>query len=849
MTPSILARAAAALLIGAAANAQQTEAPVDAQLRIAFNIEAQPVRDALQVFGEQTGLQVLFRSEAVSVEGVKAQPVSGELSPDEALRRMLERTGLDYEFVNARTVRVSRADAAAEPDNRSGAGHERSRPSGDRLNGSEPAVSAAGAPNKQSANGDSASTGFSVIAEIVVTAQKKIENLQDVPIPITVLDADTLSSNGKFLLRDYATAVPGFNVTANYGFTQNLSMRGITTGGFSNPTVGITVDDVPYGPSFNNGGGNAMPDFDPGDLARVEVLRGPQGTLYGTNSMGGLLKYVTKDPSFGIFDGRFEMGTSGIENSDSVGYQVRASANVPVSETWAMRVSGFTRRDPGYIDNPTIGREAVNEARAGGARLSTLWRPADTFSLKLSALYQYNEGDGVSDVVAQPGVGDLEQNYIPGAGGFEATIQAYSAIASADLGVVNLTSVTGFNINDYQNSYDRSVQFSSAVLANFGVTGAPIFQFNEIEKFTQEVRLSGPLGDNFEWLAGAFYTHEDTNGSQIVFAADSATGQIVGTQLALDFPRKAEEVAAFANLTYHVTDRLDIQIGGRQSRSEERDGVATQSGPTGSTAALPVNSHGDAFTYLVTPRFKVSPDMMVYARFASGYRPGGPNSRAVVVQGAAPQYEPDKTQNYEIGIKSNFLNGALSLDASVYYIDWKDLQIQLRTVNGFTYQSNGSRAKSEGVEVAVGAKPLAGLTIDAWIAYDNAVLTEDFANSPTFGRAGDRLPNTSRLSGNLSVEQEFQLYRDTTGFVGARLSYVGDRIGPFGTSPARQEFPTYATTDLRAGLEIGSWRANIFVNNVTDKRGLIGGGIGYIPAFAYVYNQPRNYGVNVSKSF
>jgi outer membrane receptor protein involved in Fe transport len=185
----------------------------------------------------------------------------------------------------------------------------------------------------------------------------------------------------------------------------------------------------------------------------------------------------------------------------------------------------------------------------------------------------------------------------------------------------------------------------------------------------------------------------------------------------------------------------------------------------------------------------------------------------------------------------------------VYYIDWNDLQIQLRSPLGFTYQANGSRAKSEGVELSLTYKSLAGTTVSGWVAYNDAVLTEDFVNSPSFGESGDRLPNGSRWSGHVSLEQQFALGDRVTAFVGGRYTYVGDRVGQFTATAERQEFPSYATGDLRAGLEFDSWSANFFINNVTDKRGLLGGGIGYIPPFAVVYNQPRTYGINVSKTF
>jgi outer membrane receptor protein involved in Fe transport len=242
---------------------------------------------------------------------------------------------------------------------------------------------------------------------------------------------------------------------------------------------------------------------------------------------------------------------------------------------------------------------------------------------------------------------------------------------------------------------------------------------------------------------------------------------------------------------------------------------------------------------------------MLYARFASGYRPGGTNLGA---PGAPPTYAPDKTQNYEVGVKGDFLDHRLSVDASLYYISWKDLQMQLFLPNSLTYEANGSGAKSEGLEISLQSRPLSGLTLSGWFAYDNAVLTQAFpANGPAYGVPGTRLPNSSRFSGNLSVEQVFPLGTSATGFVGAMASYMGDREGLFTGSPGvpapRQLYPAYTKTDVRAGVKYDAWTVNLYATNVFDKRGLIAGGLGYFLPTAFTTIPPRTVGVSVSKVF
>jgi iron complex outermembrane recepter protein len=192
----------------------------------------------------------------------------------------------------------------------------------------------------------------------------------------------------------------------------------------------------------------------------------------------------------------------------------------------------------------------------------------------------------------------------------------------------------------------------------------------------------------------------------------------------------------------------------------------------------------------------------------------------------------------------------LSFDVSLYHIDWKNLQLELLTPKDAGYTSNASRAKSQGVELSVDSRPLSSLKIAAWVALNDAVLTEPFpSNSSSYGVAGDRLPYGSRFSGNFSIDQTFPVTATVKGFVGGSVSYVGDREGQFTGSALRQTFPAYAKTDVRAGVSYESWTGNLFVTNLADKRGLLTGGIGTFNPIAFDYIQPRTIGLSVSKTF
>jgi iron complex outermembrane recepter protein len=691
---------------------------------------------------------------------------------------------------------------------------------------------------------------------VIVSAQKRDERLQDVPVPVTAISAAALTETNQLRLQDYYTSITGLSVTPDdeHG-APVLAIRGITTGP-GTPTVGITVDDVPYGSSTGSGHGYLAPDLDPSDLARVEVLRGPQGTLYGASSMGGLLKYVTVDPTMDALSGRIQAGLDSVKNGDQSGYSVRGSVNVPLSDTLAIRASTYSRLDPGYIDDPTLSAKGVNKGEAYGGRLSGLWRPSEDLSLKVNALIQHTRTDGSPDVDIEPGLGDLQQSAVRGTGGFDRTLQAYSATLKANLGRFALTSVSGYNINTSSDVLDYSPVLGFYTDKFFQVTGTPFAEHLKTTKFTEEVRLAGPIAAHIDWLAGLFYTNETSSETQQLSAAVPASGQLVGTWLNDNVPSTFREYAIFTDFTFHLTDAFEVQVGGRESANRQ---ALTESfvglydsvflGLTSPVLYPEVTTKDNSFTYLVTPRYKLTPDVMLYARLASGYRPGGPNTN-YQTYGVPPNYSPDTTKNYEIGVKADALDHVLTFDVSLYYIDWKNIQLALvDPSDGASFSANASRAKSQGLEFAVGARPLKGLILSTWVAWNDAQLTAGFPTDAAYGVSGERLPFSSRFSGNASIQQDFPITDRATGYVGGTVSYVGDRLGVFTSTPARQDLPAYAKTDLRAGVKYQSWDLDFYANNVADRRSLLNGGLGTVIPVAFSYIQPRTVGFAIAKSF
>ena len=811
-----------------AALAQQPAAPQPVlEKPVALNLPSEPLEDALHEFSRVTGLKVMLYSNLG--RGVTAPAVQGTLTPQAALELLLKGSELRFEYLDAQTIAVL---PLHDPGN---------------------------VTNSTSSTQDSAPQ----LDEIVVTAQKKEERLQDTPVPVAVLNANTLAESSQVLIRDYASSVPGFAVTPGIypGSVSVLTIRGINSGG-GVPSVGVVIDDVPYGSSYGGHTGADVPDIDPGDLARIEVLRGPQGTLYGAGSMGGLVKFVTKDPSTTGFSSRVEVGTDYVANGAEPGFDARASANIPINDNLAVRVSAFTRQDAGYIDNVISRVNGVNEGEASGGRVSLWWRLSEDFSLKLSALYQHVRTNGAPDADVLPGLGDLKQNYIPtvagyptGLGGNLRTDQLYSAVLKGKFAGIELISVSAFGRDYSYNSLDYSYAFGGFSEQLFQVPGAPFYNYDSTKTLSEEFRLSSSLWNKLDWQVGAFYSRELENDLQISDAA-TAAGVVVGPgavfQNYYEGSPKFQEYAAFVDLTYHFTDRFSLEVGGRQSHISLAypTNMFALAGPPIAKAA--VSSSSTPFTYLVTPQFKVGPDLMLYARFASGFRPGSPNAPLPGVPGAM---DPDTTQTYETGIKGDFLHHTLSLDASLYYIDYSKIQLTVRVEDGMekgtVYGANGGQAKSEGLELSLTSRPLTGLTISGWVDYDDAVLTQSFpGNSTVYGASGNRLPGSSRWSVSVSVEQEFPLPDSTIGFVGAAANYVGDRVGNFqGAGVERQLYPSYTRADLRAGVRYNAWTVNLYANNIANVRGELGGGLDAAAPYSFTFIQPRTLGVSVARQF
>lgn len=822
-----------------------------------FDIPAGPLVQALEALEKQAPIELIFQP--AQLGSFRTVGVKGMYEPADAIRALLKGTPLRlYTDSNGAMV-------IALPRPSSGSRQEQPAPKavspapGNQRSSLQPGETPGGSTaTNNGVTSSAAPEGAVPLQEVIVTAQKRSQRLQDVPIPVTVINTTQLVSNDALRLRDYYTSVPGLMVAPiSIQTSQLLAIRGLITGEGA-PTVGIVIDDIPYGSSTALGGGQGIPDIDPGALAQIEVLRGPQGTLYGANSLGGLVKVVTLDPSTDALSGRIAAGTDGLENGARLGYNLRASVNVPISDTLAVRASGFRVLEPGWLDAPARGIDGVNEEVSDGGMLSALWKAPSGISFKLDAMYQKTEDGSVPDASQLPGLGQLDQSYALDTANSK-EVQFYAGVLKIPLGQGTLTSLTGYNISSFNSEADASWLYGAGLVEPlFGVAGVWLTADATTTKLSQELRLSTPIGARLDWLAGAYFTRENTQFLANLMAVSPQSEQVVGSVLNSEFPTTYKEYAAYTDLTLKVSSRFDIQLGGRYTRFKQGgfeldDGIYNmlffRPPRPNPFIAGPESLDADSSTYLLTPRLRLTPDLMIYARVASGYRAGGIN--VTDAPGIPTGYGPDKTYNYELGLKADWLNHALSVDASAYSIDWKDIQLFLRGPTGAGYLNNGGDAKSQGLELMVQARPSRGLTLSGWVAWNAAVLTQNFpATSSVQGMDGDRLPYNMRFSGNLAAQQVFALPRDGSGYVGADVSYVDARLGEFAAGGLRAYLPAYAKTDAHGGVRYGSWSVDLFANNLTDRRGILtrgqdtGG-----PPYSVTYIQPRTVGLNVAKSF
>jgi outer membrane receptor protein involved in Fe transport len=696
--------------------------------------------------------------------------------------------------------------------------------------------------------------------EIVVTAQKREQNLQDVPISISVVSGEAMQEQGAASLTDYAGYVPGLQVstTGTPGQT-TITLRGVAPLTASQ-TVGIYLDDAPVGSSaIYNRGGQFSLDLLPYDIERVEVLRGPQGTLYGASSIGGLLKYVTVAPSTSTFSVKAGVEAFGIKGAGDLGWAGQTMFNAPLVEGKLGVTGSFAwRKTPGFVNSVNnAALDDQNDYEQIGGRVALLWQASDRFSARLTAIYQDLDSDGngvyAADLTGKRlGDGSSYNNYVPEA--FKTELQYYAATLDYDFGGVTATSTT-------THSTTHATQLQDATYA-FGVlfpllTGGAIapgitpFEINlGLRKWTQEVRLASPSGGSFEWLIGGFYTDEKSSNSQLVRSYDMA-GNIIP---ALDplatvgLPATYKEYAVFGNATLRFGERFEVTGGVRWARNEQTFRQIS-SGAIVPQANDPGTSEEDVVTWSVSPQFHLNDDAMLYGRVATGYRPGGPN---VIVPNVPPSVDSDTLTNYEVGFKADLAGRAVSIDVAAFYMDWKDIQVT-RAFGGVSGQANGGKAVSKGVEGSLYVRPATGLTLALTGSYTDATLSEDVPEIS--GADGDQLPAVPKFSGSARLDYHAELGGTLSGDFGIGVRHASSRLSLVESDPLTARATAYTAVDLNASLNIGEhWKLRAYARNLLDddgelSRSTLTNGLNEPSFLAITPLQPRTVGVAFDLSF
>ncbi len=679
---------------------------------------------------------------------------------------------------------------------------------------------------------------------VIVTADRRAESIKRVPSSVTAISGSKLEELGASRIDDFIGMMPGMNFVGGRPGNRLVTLRGVTSGGDQqNATVGTYIDDVPVGSSTTFGQGSRVkPDIDAFDLNRLEVLRGPQGTLYGANTLGGLLKYVTTQPDPKAFSGFGRIEANSVSHGGN-GYGFNAGVNAPLTAESALRLTVFSREEGGYIDNVAPGgKKDVNDLRTTGARLAYAITPVKGFNIRASVITQDFKmgGEPTEDVALATGVPTVGE-YSQARFTDESSKQTFNLYSlTMELDTANggkLLSVSSYNDTKYQRGSDYTNYYH---LSRNLFLNVPLVNNNSrfgTQKTTQEFRYTSPKSDQFEWIAGLFWTKEDSSLNTLINgmnADGSAAAAPNATILTEETLSTYKQTALYGNARYYITPQFDIGFGLRYTK----DTTASNDVTNGVRLDAPQSSN---FTsYMLAPRYLLSKDITLFARVATASRPGGSNflTAAGITGGAPLSFEPDQLTSYEAGIKTTSSDGRFGLDVSAFYIDWK--KVQLRTsVNGFFFIGNGGKAKSQGIEAALTANPINPLTLSLNFAYTDATLSEDAL--VVGGHAGDRLPNTAKLSGGASADYEMAGFAGSQAYVGVSLRHLGARQSNFLPAP-RLDLPAFTTLDLRAGLRWDKWDLNFYVKNAADTHAVETITTNFYPGAAAI-GRPRTIGM------
>jgi iron complex outermembrane recepter protein len=721
----------------------------------------------------------------------------------------------------------------------------------------------------------------SQIEVVTVTAQKRKEDPAKVAMSITAVSGAQLQSQHVDDITDLTRIVPNISFTAATGNggagpgTSNIEVRGISSGAGA-ATVGIYLGDV----SLTVGNVYTMGAVEPKffDIDRVEVLRGPQATLYGASSMGGTIKFVPNEPDLKEREFNTYLETSSLRGG-SAGYSASAVANLPLVEnTLALRIGAQAQRAGGFIDQVDGGgavlAKDINKVDDQEVRVALKWKPLAALTVTPSVYYQKVDAKDISAFNLElPRYQAQKQVREPS----KDTLQTTNVLVNWDLGWADLTSST----SHFKRRFDRTQNgsaYNSYSLSTFltstedggtappelieAVAGLPsaVYLNNRVRQVSQELRLAsrpyvadvyGQALSPWTWLAGLYFSNQHTNidendpifGVNATFERfgfSTADPDLLPDARPNAFPNDnafmgifhyhERQSSVFGEVNYYFTPALHVTVGARYlkgtSTLEQQNGLYLAG--AGNTGSARLSSRAFMPKYAVT--WEVDPAHTVYGTAAKGFRLGGsnvfvppttcaPDLEANGLAAGPATYEPDSLWNYEVGSKSRFLNNRLAVNAALFYAKWKNIQqgVYLPTCT-YTYNANAGNAVSKGIELDIKARPLPGLTLGAAGGYTNAELSNDegIRNGVIGAVRGAKVQGVPKFNANVTAQYNFAVGGNMSGFVAGGVQWVGSSKGSLNPESIDYDRPAYHTTDVSGGLSFSRYKLSVFVKNAFD---------------------------------
>ena len=746
--------------------------------------------------------------------------------------------------------------------------------------------------------------GRAETGEIIVTALKRAQALQDVPASVTILSADLLRRLNVQDFSRVADSVPGLAFATTGPGNSQYIIRGIGGVGFvQSPTTGVYLDETPLQTRALRG--FSQPDPQLFDVARVEVLRGPQGVLFGSSSMGGLVRIVTNQPDATKIAALGQASVATVTDGGT-SWDAKAMLNLPiVADRLALRISGGIVRQGGWIDDlrPTIGdltenagtsavRKDVNWTRTGTVRAALRWNTTPTLTITPSLVWQdaYSNADRPHSDVTFDKRARLKARYADTYTKDEFVIGSLLIENRFDaLGGFILSSNSSWLDRRNRLSFDVTA-FDSPIVEDIVGPGpggklfpTPLVDFGRTKQFTQEVRAVSDGPGRLQYVFGALYRDLHQDSGRTITVADlfgvtaplplGASSPAVIQDTTVRF--RESEIAAFGELTYAVVPKVKVAAGARvfayrQREASRRYGIG---GVAGGDLAYDYDERNRENG--ATPRFTLSYEpsraATLYASYSQGFRTGGVNApvtddicsaaerRAAGIPDVPPPYNSDRTDNYEIGAKTSLWGGRVRINGAVYAIDWKDYQQASQTACGInnattiSFTVNAGRVRSRGGELEVSVSPIRGLDLHAGGSFTDATYRNDVPN--LLLPAGSRVLDVPRWLWNVRGEYEAALTDGLTGnlFVAAR--HVGGSNSGFGEGEVLPR-PAYTLVDASAGVTMrGGLGVDLFVTNLFDAVPVFGQEFTTSPGnttatgyFSYLVGPPRTVGVRLTKA-